>query len=164
IPGHSWHSLPEFIFEGATTTAGILIIKSAREARAARDRPVQSRVTGRVRQGVATGADHVFHEIALMDPGTGMVARAVRGRDIARGVKVKELPLIWVPVGPRNTELSRIMHDLDEAQLARLRTRYCFRKQARSVLEYHEGVPDWFMGSPKLIVPEICKRLSVLED
>jgi len=46
----------------------------------------------------------------------------------------------------------------------RLANRHCVSAKGLPLWAFHENFPDWFRGSPKIIVPEVCTRISVLFD
>jgi predicted RNA methylase len=105
-----------------------------------------------VRQGVATGADDVFLNIAQCPNSIGAWRPAVKGRDVGR----TSARQVWVPPAEfRREELTAFLENIPPSMLDRLSRRSCVRSKRRTVLEYHEAIPDWFFEKPKLLLPEI---------
>ena len=119
-----------------------------------------------VRNGVATGADALFIALAGRASRGGEANYAcARGRDVARGRKYFDLPRIWIP----SVALPEALAGDGPARVDRrtrslLARRYCVRVLKKPLLAFHEAIPAWFLGTPKIVVPEVCARLSVFED
>jgi len=162
----TWKTLPETTFEGTATTSGILKLSGFPPQKAPLiKRPNRaSRGRRKFRQGVASGADNTFISIGKSRPKLGKVIPAARGRDIAGAVAVSNLPRIWLPPTRQTRALDRFARELEEEIQRALSARYCVRRMQKPWWAYHELPPRWFLGTPKLIVPEICTRLSVFHD
>ncbi|MCK4445123.1 MAG: hypothetical protein KAW09_11305, partial [Thermoplasmata archaeon] len=163
---NKWKALPDSIFHGATTTAGVVVLHNFERPTLDGKRSLHRRKKSSmvVRQGVATGADDVFFTIAGLRPRIGRIVHAVRGRDIAIGLKPRRLPTIWIPPNPESEGAISIIDELEIDEKKKLALRYCVRKLGAPIWEYHERMPQWFLGSPKLIVPEVCTKMSVCLD
>jgi hypothetical protein len=53
---------------------------------------------------------------------------------------------------------------LTELDTEELTDRFCVAVMERPVWGFHESYPLWFFGEPKIIVPEVCTKISVLYD
>lgn len=114
-----------------------------------------------VRQGVATGRDGVFEAIAQSPPPCGSVVPAVRGKDVGRGTG----SLIWVPPSPSSRNAAICRRSVSRSSWKALRDRSCVRAGLRSTWEFHESAPSWFLGEPKLLLPEVvCGPLRMELD
>lgn len=114
-----------------------------------------------VRQGVATGRDSVFFEIAAQSPRFGNVVSSVRGRDVGRDTSRS----IWVPPSDSVDRTHAFEEQIAADLSARLRERSCVSSGRRRIYEFHESLPSWFLACPKLILPEIvCGDLRVELD
>jgi hypothetical protein len=117
-----------------------------------------------VRQGVATGRDELFSQVALVHLPFGTCRLAVRGRDVERGSGT----MMWVPPRASTDALSSTFAKyVDPGLLAELKTRSCVTSRRRRPFEYHDPIPKWFRGLPKLLVPEIAAtelRVELDED
>jgi hypothetical protein len=151
-----WEDIGDGAFKSVDVHLGILVWRRTRR-RNAQAKAVSSGnplvMAGfEVRHGVATGADDVFLELAQHQVPIGTRSAAVKGRDVARSSNVR----VWVPPainGPE--ELSAFVASVPKGVLARLRRRSCVRGRGRAVFEYHDPIPGWFTGEPKLLLPEI---------
>lgn len=108
-----------------------------------------------VHQGIATGRDGVFEDLASLALPVGTIREAMRGRDVARGTS----SLIWVPP----TRLTRRSEEMLSALVPRplretLEARSCVRAKKRQAFEFQESMPEWFTGEPKVLVPEVVSR------
>ncbi len=166
LPQNSWRELPESTFDGATTTAGLLVLQNLDGQAPAGPFETSARVrsTRNLRQGVATGADATFIRIAGLRPRSGRIVRVARGRDVAMNRSVSELPRLWVPPKHETDALASFIKALPEPDLKRLAGRFCVRRMQRPIWSFHESFPRWFLGKPKLIVPEVCTKISTVYD
>ncbi|MBA3578977.1 MAG: N-6 DNA methylase [Gemmatimonadaceae bacterium] len=150
-----WEDIGDRAFRGVNVHVGILVWrpKSKRARRAATLSPVPPPrlVSFDVRNGVATGRDAVFIEIAKDAPPFGTVVSAVRGKDVARGSSVS----IWLPPEQRSASVATFRKHVGGKIAADLKGRYCVSTGRRQLYEYHESLPGWFIGEPKLLIPEI---------
>lgn len=166
FPENSWRTLPESTFGAATTTTGLLLLRNL-DGQSPGGR---SETWGRVRssrdlrQGVATGADATYIRIASLHPRSGRIVRVVRGRDIGMNRSVGELPAMWVPPKRETRALASLIKTLPESYAERLADRFCVKRMQRPLWSFHESCPRWFLREPKLIVPEVCTKISTLYD
>jgi SAM-dependent methyltransferase len=163
--GFTWRPLPDATFKGVTTTSGLLVTRGSTTTRGdGKPTGVQpTNLAVRVRQGVATGADQTFLSLSHPHPRWGHVTRAARGRDVARGLSLPKLPQIWIP--PNGGGDHRVVFRwLPAGARHELSNRYSVLKRGKSCLDFHENIPSWFLGTPKILIPEVCKKLSILVD
>lgn len=166
LPRNSWKVLPESTFRSATTTAGLLVLRNPGE-RALGNRSARRPHHGlplEIRQGVATGADATFIQLATLHPSSGRLVHAARGRDVAMNRPVDELPTIWVPPARKTRSLVSFVEAWPEDIAARLIGRFCVSQNQRPPWRFHESYPSWFLSHPKLLVPEVCTRISTIYD
>jgi len=151
-----WEDIGDGAFRDVDVHLGILVWKRSRR----RSKSQQQVINGRkptfagleVRQGVATGADDVFCNIAQRSNSMGTWRTAVKGRDVGR----TSTRQVWVPPAEYGREeLAAFLKTIPRSMLNRLRRRSCVRSRRRAVLDYHEAIPDWFCEEPKLLLPEI---------
>ena len=169
----AWQRLPDTTFSAMISTGFMLWrppiqLNHCNVSEASRDRRKQRAVKSDqqsivlVRNGAATGADAIFLKIAAArskDRG-GVIVRCVRGREVARAKNIAELPKIWLPTkGSADAKGC-----LTRRELLTLQQRHCVRQNGKPLFSYHSPMPDWFLGKRKLIVPEICQKLTVLDD
>jgi len=114
-----------------------------------------------VRQGVATGRDSTFREMAQIKFPGGRIVDSVVGRDVAKGRSSK----IWT-LGKFSRDPMK--HDVLVSMLpanirSQLRQRTCVKRGRRSLLDFHESFPEWFLGQPKILVPEIVSNSLRIE-
>lgn len=107
-----------------------------------------------IRQGVATGRDDVFRELARLRFRGGKRVVAVVGRDVARkggGAHV------WMPSSKLRgaNELNELTRLLPPRIRKSLGSRACVKTGRKQVLQYHEAFPAWFLGQPKILLPEV---------
>lgn len=107
-----------------------------------------------VRQGVATGRDEIFREMAQLKF-TGETVLSVVGRDVGRG---SSRP-IWIPSAVSERQVLRLPERIRDE----LTSRACVAGGKRGIIEYQENYPDWLLGSPKLLVPEIVPHVMRVE-
>jgi predicted RNA methylase len=161
-----WEDIGADAFRDVDVHLGILVWKHKRRRSKSRQKVANHQVTTfgglEVRQGVATGADDVFLSIAQSPNSMGTWRTAVKGRDVGRTSTKK----VWVPpIEYSPEELAAFLKAIPRSMLDRLRRRSCVRSKRRTVLEYHEAIPDWFCEEPKLLLPEIVtKELRVEFD
>lgn len=152
-----WEDVEGRAFRGISTHVGILVWRPRR-------RRMQKRAehAGRklgdvpgvvVHNGVATGRDAVFIELADSALPFGSRMTAVRGRDVGRATETQ----IWVPPAEMSQTLGVSVRSLVSAQqLDALEARSCVKRKGRCPLQYHDAIPDWFRTGPKLLIPEIA--------
>lgn len=105
----------------------------------------------RIRQGVATGRDSAFVEIAAKPPPFGNVVDAIRGRDVDRSTSRR----IWIPTSTPDSAEQLFRSRIDSTLVKELESRSCVQSGRRLVFQYHDPIPSWFLEHPKLLVPEI---------
>jgi hypothetical protein len=166
-----WRRLPDSTF-AATISTGAMLWRRRATAKPSADWPRPSNHLPRarltttevpvvVRNGVATGADGIFLKMGAAKACTGgRVLRCVRGRDVAREKRLGDLPKIWAPTSTSADGTATLKRE----DIDRLRARYCVRVKKKPVSAYHSTIPRWFLGQPKLIVPEICRTLTLFDD
>jgi SAM-dependent methyltransferase len=146
-------------FAGLGVDVGILTWRPFRDQRY-RSQPVRPTVRIRhaigvdsidVRHGTATGSDASFMEIAKSCLPSGRVVSAVRGRDIGRQTSSP----IWVPPVLADDDVRTIKRLVSHTAIETLAKRSCVRTGRRGQFDYHESVPKWFLGFPKVLLPEI---------
>ena len=152
-----WEDVGDGAFHGINTHVGILLWQPKKHPRRVQIRRAESFISLttaglEVHQGVATGRDHVFSQIALVSVPFGSRCIAVRGRDIERNTD----EMIWVPPDSSTDSMSpRFEKHVDEALVTELRCRVCVAQNRRRLFEYHEAIPKWFREVPKILLPEI---------
>ncbi len=166
LDGNSWQILPEPTFDGASTTAGLVVLRTIRgipitDSRIQRATNPSDRF---IKQGVATGADEIFLKIARLKPRSGKVVPAARGREVAASSGIGKLPKIWVPPREESWTLIELLGKLPKADREALERRSCVKYGRKPNWAFHEALPGWFLGTPKLIIPEVCTKMSVLVD
>jgi SAM-dependent methyltransferase len=172
LPGKkTWRRLPDSTF-AATISTGVMLWSAE-----AQQEPVGAVGDGHhgrrissakemssvvVRNGVATGADAIFLGIASNKGGTsgGRIVRCARGREVAKQKSIEDLPQIWCPMDDR----ADATEALKKEEVGALRSRHCVRVGHKHHFAYHSAVPSWFLGTRKLIVPEICRSITILDD
>ncbi len=164
VPRNSWRALPESTFDGATTTSGFIVLRQphGRVPDRHESRPKSETKVLKIKQGVATGADALFIRLAGSHPRSGRVVNAARGRDVSGSLQ--HLPAIWIPPGRETKALGRITASLTKAEMEQLANRFCVKRMGGSLWSFHESYPRWFLGESKLILPEVCTRVSALLD
>lgn len=163
-----WHPLPSNAFNATIATGWLSWRPSSKSASfMAKAGKVQTaglepRVSAHlIRNGVATGADEVYVGLADHPPIEGKVVACARGRDISAQRGLSELRRIWIPPQAGIQDINSALSGKD---IRRLKKRYCVSRKGMPLLSYHEGIPSWFLDNPKLLVPEVCVRMSVLSD
>jgi predicted RNA methylase len=151
-----WEDVGDRAFEAVDVHLGILVWRRKRRRNIRRQKPPHKdelvAAGFEVRTGVATGADKIFHQLALRPISVGTRRPAVKGRDVARSSSVE----FWVPPAAGcPDELSAFVDAVPQRILAGLRRRSCVQGRGRAIFEYHDAVPDWFTAEPKLLLPEI---------
>src|ERR1700694_151594 len=151
-----WEDVGDSAFEGIDIHVGILLWRPVSRVAVA-DRSIKpsevSESTLEIRQGVATGRDELFCDLAESPLPFGRRVLAVRGRDIARGSATK----IWIP--PKsltNSQINVFRRLVPRKALQALRARSCVVSKRRDMFRYHETPPAWFYGEPKVLLPEIA--------
>lgn len=119
----------------------------------------------RIRQGVATGNDNAFVVLASQKLSLGRTVAAVRGRDLDRGTSEK----IWMPPSTLTSkQVQSLSKEVSRGTLLELKARSCVRMSRRQLFEYHEANPEWFLGEPKVLIPEVlsgpCIRVEFDEQ
>jgi len=161
----SWEDVGD-AFDRVAAHVGVLTWRAGRstETRSGPQARIKDVAGFEVRQGVATGSDDAFRTIAEMGFGYGTVVEAVVGRNVDSAVANRP---IWVPGrGPRSSRSWAGVADELPVNIRRLlEARSCVRISGRHVLEYHESFPEWFLGQPKLLLPEVVsEKLRVEVD
>jgi hypothetical protein len=159
----TWDDIGDWPRSGISAHVGILVWRPGRKLRekvsaseGAADETTFARIE--VRQGVATGRDELFCQIANAGIPFGKKMLAVRGRDVARRTS-KE---IWLPPSkPKKEHGSLFRECVSEATIKDLRTRSCVVDRGREIFEYHETPPSWFHKGAKILVPEILSGRAV---
>lgn len=150
-----WEDVGDDAFDGIDAHVGILLWRPKEAQAKSAERISNETSLGRlgleVRQGVATGRDQVFVELAKIDLPFGTKAVAAKGRDVARRQKES----IWIPPASLTKKQTGIFSRLSRNFLKDLGARSCVKKGRKELFQYHESMPDWFIGVPKLLVPEI---------
>jgi hypothetical protein len=152
-----WEDIGDDAFRGINAHVGILLWEPKQTGRRAAKRKTDGS-TGltaaglEVRQGVATGRDSVFSQIALVSIPFGSHRFAVRGRDVERNTG----EMIWVPpITSSDSLCSSFVKHVEKPLIAQLRNRMCVISKRRRLFEFHETIPKWFRQTPKLLLPEI---------
>lgn len=164
--GWEWEDVGASAFRRVNTHVGILVWRpDGRDSSSSNPRPHSKLLTQigiEVKQGVATGRDAAFEEIASLNLPIGRNVYAAKGRDIGR----TSGSMVWVPPMTFDVRFKRRFVDSVPSRLAKeLRNRTCVVNGRRELFEYHEAMPAWFTGAPKLLVPEIvCGALRVELD
>jgi hypothetical protein len=154
-----WEDVGDGAFRGVCVHVGILVWR-ARKSRTRISRPIQGHPSAagtelEVHQGVATGSDALFCRLAESAGSFGRRAAAVRGRDVGRG----SASMIWVPpIKATRAQVEEFIRGVGSQIVAGLRARSCVTSRRRQTFEYHEAIPKWFLGHPKLLLPEIVTR------
>jgi hypothetical protein len=152
-----WEDVGDTAFRGLSVHLGILVWHP--RGRAVRHSSPTSKCTTlskaglEVRQGVATGSDAAFFNIANSELPIGTRMPGVRGRDVDRGAN----SFIWVPPPNSSDPDTRIFaRTVSRSILAALKRRTCVVSRHRRIFEYHDAIPPWFSDCPKLLLPEIA--------
>lgn len=148
-----WTDVGDAVFSGVSTHVGLLVWNREGVGHLAVALKSPAKANLEVRQGVATGRDWVFRELAKLRLPFGRVVPSVVGRDISRDRSTRT----WMP--PKRTfsgaELQRLRKKIPERLIEELSSRACVRSHGRSLFEYHETIPSWFFKFPKVLIPEI---------
>jgi hypothetical protein len=153
-----WEDVGDEAFRGINTHVGILLWKAKNSLPRVQKRRALSynALPGagiEVHQGVATGQDDTFLQIAMFRLPFGCNRLAVRGRDIERNTG----EMIWVPPSSStDSKCALFARYVDKALVAQLKSRVCVAQNRRRLFEYHEAIPKWFRRIPKLLLPEIA--------
>ena len=153
-----WEDVGDGAFHGVNTHVGILLWQQKKLGRRVQKRGASSSTALTaagldVHQGVATGRDDIFSQIALVPMPFGSHRLAVRGRDVERNTG----EMIWVPPNSSTDTLcSSFAKHVDKVLVAELKARVCVTSKRRRLFEYHEAIPKWFRRTPKLLLPEIA--------
>ncbi len=151
-----WEDIGDNAFHNIDAHLGILLWRPDRN-RKSKGEGVGEKVSPslgslEVRQGVATGRDALFIRIAQDPPPFGRRMLAARGRDVGRKTDIK----IWVPPKYLSSQMRAEFRTLVPRKiLDGLRSRSCVTTKRRYAFEYHESMPTWFSGEPKILLPEI---------
>jgi predicted RNA methylase len=160
-----WEDIGDDAFRGISAHVGILLWEPKQTGRKARKKRVEgsARLAAaglEVRQGVATGRDDVFSQIALVPMPFGSHRFAVRGRDVERNTG----EIMWVPPSASTDSLCEaFVEHVDKPLVAQLKSRVCVKRGGRRVFEFHETAPKWFRQTPKLLLPEIVTTAVRIE-
>jgi len=144
-------------FRGVNAHVGILLWEpkktNSRISKKHTERSTHLTAAGlEVRQGVATGRDDVFVQIAQVPMPFGSHRFAVRGRDVER----KTGEMIWVPPSTSSdSQCASFAKHVAKPLIAQLESRVCVTSKRRRLFEFHETIPKWFRQTPKLLLPEI---------
>jgi predicted RNA methylase len=152
-----WEDVGDTAFRGLSVHLGILVWHP--RGRTVRPSTPTSKCTTlstaglEVRQGVATGSDAVFFNVAESELPIGTRMPGVRGREVDRGAN----SLIWVtPANSSDADASIFARNVSRIVLAALKKRTCVASRHRRIFEYHDKIPTWFSDGPKLLLPEIA--------
>jgi len=161
-----WEDIGDNAFKKVSTHVGLLVWRSGdsgnpvKEEQRSPDRnPAASLFE--VRQGIATGSDGAFRELAMAKVPFGSIVTSVVGRDVERNTGHK----MWLPPNSRATtrSLKEFTRAIEIDLKNRLSARSCVRRGLRSIYECHESRPTWFLRYPKLLIPEILSGTMRVE-
>jgi hypothetical protein len=102
--------------------------------------------------------------IAELQPSSGRVVPAVRGRDVAAQIELSQMPRLWLPPRRRTAQVREFVRQLPKGYKRMLSDRFCVKSLGRPMWGFHESLPKWFLNKPKIILPEICTKISVFSD
>lgn len=163
IPGSwAWRDVGADVFGRVSTHVGVLTwsrdrVRFKRDVERRPEGLVLGHINGlEVRNGVATGRDHAYIELSAQAAlRLGRRALAARGRDVERPTKVP----IWVPPHrPSTRQVETLVRTIPSNIRHQLSKRSCVREGDRDWFSYHDAVPEWFFGTPKLLLPEVVTR------